>query len=114
MSNTNKPATRPAASPPGLLSIIMNSFVNRFSSTSAEKELRNDDYAPEDGQFPDTMWGSVAGFGSLAKGVPSFTVPAVPDVSNDTCSIMQLTEPCFNAAYFVLETTYRRSRRPKL
>ena len=60
----------------------MNTFVNRFSSTNAAKELKKDDYALEDGQFSDAMWGSEAGFGSLAKGVPNFTVPAVPDVSD--------------------------------
>lgn len=65
----------------------MNTFVNRFSSTSAAKELKNDDYAPEDGQFSDAMWGSEAGFGSLAKGVPNFTVPAVPDVRDRVLSL---------------------------
>jgi 20S proteasome subunit beta 5 len=59
----------------------MNSIVNRFASTSAANELRSDDFAAEDGEFSDAMWGSEAGFGSLAKGVPNFTVPAVPDVS---------------------------------
>jgi 20S proteasome subunit beta 5 len=56
----------------------MNTFVNRFASTSVTNELRNCD---DDGEFSDAMWGSEAGFGSLAKGVPTFTVPAVPDVS---------------------------------
>jgi hypothetical protein len=60
---------------------IMNTFVNRFASTSAANELRNGDFAAEDGEFSDAMWGSEAGFGSLAKGVPNFTVPAVSDVS---------------------------------
>jgi 20S proteasome subunit beta 5 len=59
----------------------MNSFVNRFASTSAANELPNDDFTAEDGQISDAMWGSQAGFGSLAQGVPDFTVPAVPDVS---------------------------------
>lgn len=60
----------------------MNTFVNRFASTSAANQLRNNDSVPEDGEFSDAMWGSEAGFGSLAKGVPTFAVPAVPDVSN--------------------------------
>ena len=60
----------------------MNSFANRFSSTSAVKELKNDDFATGSGEFSDAMWGSEAGFGSLAKGVPNFSVPAVPDVSS--------------------------------
>jgi len=58
----------------------MNSFVNRFASTSAANEFHNNDSIAEDGEFSDAMWGSEAGFGSLAKGVPNFTVPAVPDV----------------------------------
>jgi 20S proteasome subunit beta 5 len=58
----------------------MNTFVSRFASTSAANEFRNDNSVTEDGQFSDAMWGSEAGFGSLAKGVPNFTVPAVPDV----------------------------------
>jgi len=34
----------------------------------------------EDNDFSDAMWGSEAGFGTLAKGVPGFVVPSVPDV----------------------------------
>lgn len=60
----------------------MNTFVNRFSSTSAAKELHDGDFISGDGASSDPMWGSEAGFGSLAKGVPTFCVPAVPDVSN--------------------------------
>lgn len=60
----------------------MNTFVNRFSTTGAASELRRAHIAAaEDEEFSDAMWGSDAGFGSLAKGVPSFSVPAVADVS---------------------------------
>ncbi|KAG6883563.1 hypothetical protein C0993_005463 [Termitomyces sp. T159_Od127] len=33
----------------------------------------------DDEEFDGTMWGSSAGFGSLAKGIPTFTVPQVAD-----------------------------------
>jgi 20S proteasome subunit beta 5 len=35
----------------------------------------------EDEEFSDAMWGSEAGFGNLAKSVPSFAVPNITDVS---------------------------------
>lgn len=70
-----------------LLPITMNTFVNRFSSTSAANELHNGESIADDGEFSDAMWGSEAGFGSLAKGVPNFTVPAVPDVSSNIYEI---------------------------
>jgi 20S proteasome subunit beta 5 len=61
----------------------MNTFVNRFSTTGPISELRKARaLAEEYEQFSDAMWGSEAGFGSLAKGVPTFSVPDVPDVSN--------------------------------
>lgn len=60
----------------------MNTFADRFSTTSASSELRKAQaLACEDDDFSNSMWGSEAGFGSLAKGVPTFTVPAVADVS---------------------------------
>lgn len=59
----------------------MNSIVNRYSTTTAESELRKAQAAAaEDGDFSDAMWGSEAGFGSLSKGIPMFKVPAVADV----------------------------------
>lgn len=64
----------------------MNSFVSRYSITSAESELRKAQAAAvEDGDFSDAMWGSAAGFGSLAQGVPMFKVPAVADVCLSIC-----------------------------
>lgn len=62
----------------------MNSLVQRFSSTAtsplaalskAAKVVTDDD-----DDFSDAAWGSEAGFGNIAKGVPSFAVPAVADV----------------------------------
>lgn len=62
----------------------MNSLVQRFSTTatsplaalSKAAKVVND----EDDEFSDAAWGSEAGFGNIAKGVPSFAVPAVADV----------------------------------
>lgn len=60
----------------------MNSYADRFSTTTAASQLRNAQaLAAEDEEFDGAMWGSEAGFGSLAKGVPTFSVPAVADVS---------------------------------
>jgi 20S proteasome subunit beta 5 len=60
----------------------MNTFAERFSTTSAASQARiAQNLAGEDEDFDGTMWGSSAGFGSLVKGVPTFTVPAVADVS---------------------------------
>ena len=56
----------------------MNSFVKRYSTTN---QLRTTQHLGEDQDFSDAAWGSEAGFGSLAKGRPTFTVPDVPDVS---------------------------------
>jgi len=59
----------------------MNSFVNRFSTTGPASQLRKaHELSAEDGEFSDARWGSEAGFGSLANGVPSFAVPDVADV----------------------------------
>lgn len=59
----------------------MNSFVNRFSSTGPAAELRKaKEVFGDDEELSDVMWGSQAGFGTLAKGVPTFSVPAVADV----------------------------------
>lgn len=61
----------------------MNSFVERFSTTSSIGQLRRAQRlaADEDEEFSDAAWGSEAGFGNLTKGLPTFTVPGVPDVS---------------------------------
>jgi len=69
----------------------MNSFRERFSTTSIVDQLRQarrlDD---EDDTISDTVWGSQAGFGNLVKGSPSFVVPAVPDVSSDNYLSLRL------------------------
>lgn len=60
----------------------MNTFVNRYSTTGALAEIRNAKaVVDEDDDGSDYMWGSSAGFGSLANGVPSFSIPELPDVS---------------------------------
>jgi 20S proteasome subunit beta 5 len=60
----------------------MNTFADRFSTTSATSHFRKaQTLAADDEEFSDAAWGSEAGFGSLAKGVPNFSVPSVPDVS---------------------------------
>jgi 20S proteasome subunit beta 5 len=60
----------------------MNSLLNRFSTNSAQSEIRRAQaLAADDEDFSDAAWGSEAGFGSLAKGVPTFSIPAVADVS---------------------------------
>ena len=60
----------------------MNSFVERFSTTNPTGQLRRAQRlaADENEEFSDAAWGSEAGFGNLVKGLPTFTVPDVPDV----------------------------------
>jgi 20S proteasome subunit beta 5 len=63
--------------------MTIHAFVNRFSTTSAASELRKARaLIAEDEDFSDAMWGSEAGFGSLAHGVPSFSIPDIADVSS--------------------------------
>ncbi|KAJ7477381.1 N-terminal nucleophile aminohydrolase [Mycena latifolia] len=60
----------------------MNSFVTRFSTTSAEAELRRAQAATVDDadlNTPAAAWGSQAGFGNLVGGIPAFAVPGVAD-----------------------------------
>ena len=60
----------------------MNSLIQRYAGSGAPHiQKRNTSIVDDDDDFSDAMWGSVAGYGSLAKGVPSFVVPSVPDVS---------------------------------
>lgn len=68
----------------------MNSFANRFSTTGALSELRKTQALAEEDEYSDMTWGSEAGFGNIAKGVPSFAVPAVADVIT-TCSSLICT-----------------------
>lgn len=61
----------------------MNSLVSQFASSGHEVELRKARQAFEDDDESLEMWGSQAGFGPLSKGIPSFSVPSVPDVRPD-------------------------------
>lgn len=60
----------------------MNVFASRYSTTSPLSQLNKAKalVAAEEEDFSDATWGSEAGFGNVAKGVPTFSVPAVPDV----------------------------------
>lgn len=61
----------------------MNSFVERFATNSATADIRKaKEMYGEDEDGSSVMWGSEAGFGTLARGVPNFTVPGVTDVSS--------------------------------
>ncbi|PSR83067.1 hypothetical protein PHLCEN_2v5871 [Hermanssonia centrifuga] len=60
----------------------MNSFAERFSTTSAAAEIRKaKETFGDDEDGSEAMWGSEAGFGNLARGIPQFNVPDVPDPS---------------------------------
>ena len=89
----------------------MNSFAERYSTTSPISQLRKFQHLADQGEeFSDTAWGSEAGFGSLAKGPPTFTVPDVPDVSS--CNLMIPFPELKNLslqfpAHSFPETTYR-------
>ena len=59
----------------------MNQFAERFAKNSAEKEIQKaKELFGEEDDGSDIMWGSQAGYGSLARGVPKCMVPDVPDV----------------------------------
>jgi 20S proteasome subunit beta 5 len=61
----------------------MNSLIQRYAGSGAAPHIqkRNASIVDDDDDCSDAMWGSVAGYGSLARGVPSFVVPSVQDVS---------------------------------
>ena len=66
----------------------MNSLIDRYSKSSATVEIRRAKEMLEEEDGMDAMWGSQAGFATVASGLPKFTIPAVPDVSYwVTCSI---------------------------
>lgn len=59
----------------------MASFLEQFMPNSAAAEIRKaKELYGDDLDGSGVMWGSEAGFGTLARGVPNFTVPAVADV----------------------------------
>ncbi|KAJ3012380.1 hypothetical protein NUW54_g1888 [Trametes sanguinea] len=63
----------------------MNSFLTRYSSTTPEADIRKaKELYGEDDDVSEMIWGSAGGFGNLAKGVPTFKVPAVPDHGTTT------------------------------
>lgn len=74
-----------------LYSTTMNSILQRYSGSNAGLSKSTID---EDNDFSDAMWGSEAGFGTLAKGVPGFVVPSVPDVGLLLSSSVQLKTTC--------------------
>jgi len=58
----------------------MISLIQRYAGSGAPHiQKRNALIVDDEDDFSDAMWGSVAGYGSLAKGVPSFVVPSIPD-----------------------------------
>ena len=76
-------------SPP--ISPIMNKFVDRFSTSNAMAEIRRaKEILEEEDDGSEVMWGSQAGFGALARGVPRFAVPDVPDVRTDCGNLADL------------------------
>jgi len=58
----------------------MNTFAERFTTTGPSAELRNLQKLSDEEDESNAMWGSQAGFGSLSKGVPAFSIPAVAEV----------------------------------
>jgi hypothetical protein len=90
----------------------MNSLIQRYAGSSAasQAQRRNVSIVDDDDEFSDAMWGSEAGFGSLAKGVPSFMVPSVPDVGRRSLKgAFCLT---LSIASCVFASPYGRSRGP--
>ena len=61
----------------------MNSLIQRYATSGAVSHVqkRNASIVGDDDDCSNATWGSLAGYGSLAKGVPNFLVPSVPDVS---------------------------------
>jgi len=60
----------------------MNTFVQQYSTTSALDQLKKAQRIAdeEEAEFSELTWGSMAGFGHIAKGSPAFMVPNLPDV----------------------------------
>ncbi|KAI0761464.1 proteasome component pts1 [Irpex lacteus] len=59
----------------------MNDFVDRFSNNNGSAEIRRAKamLEEENGGGGSVMWGSQGGFATAANGLPTFTVPSVPD-----------------------------------
>jgi hypothetical protein len=75
----------------------MNSLVERFSSNSAEAEIKRAKELFEEEDGAGVMWGSQAGFGTTVGCLPKFTIPAVPDVC-----LHKLSFTCFHILTFLL------------
>ena len=58
----------------------MNSFVDRFSTSSVSADIKRAKELLEDEEGRDAMWGSQAGFATIGSSLPSFEVPMVSDV----------------------------------
>lgn len=77
----------------------MNSFLTRYSSTSPDADIRKaKELYGEDEEVSEMMWGSAGGFGNLAKGVPSFKIPAVADVRPTTRIRVYMCAACAHVA----------------
>ena len=88
----------------------MNSLTERFATTGYAAELkRAKDILGEDEDGMDLMWGSQAGFGNLAGGVPKFNIPAVPDVCFNRFVHIAAAQNMF-PAYCVPQDAYGRLR----
>ena len=97
------------------ISNTMNTLVDRFAGSSMSNALKmKSTLSVDDEDFPDAAWGSEAGYGSVAKGVPSFMVPSVPDVSFDLQPGNILYKIYLESACSILAFAHRRSRRPLL
>lgn len=97
----------------------MHSFVNRFSATSYAAELQKGmkelGGGEDDGSGSNALWGSQAGFGTLAGGVQTFNVPAVSDVRVSLLVSRKYSALIMSPlAFSLFEASYRRSRRPLL
>lgn len=58
----------------------MNNLIQRYAGSGTVQKRNASIVDDDDGHCSDAMWGSLAGYGSLAKGVPNFLVPSVLDV----------------------------------
>lgn len=67
----------------------MNTLAERFVTNSTDAEIRKVRELLGDDEEFNAMWGSEAGFGSLASGIPKFNIPSVPNVRDDVLSLKE-------------------------
>lgn len=86
----------------------MNTFVNQFSTHSAVSQLKRAKklISADEDEYSDAVWGSQAGFGSMIKGIPNFTIPSVPDVCTCQKSILKSSMLTSTLARSFSPTTY--------